>query len=230
MAFPGYPREAVHRGPAHEHETEIRKALDAGAYAVQIDFTEGRLAVKLDPEPAPAAHFIDAQQSARWRGSPPWSGRGSACTPARAAIATRPTAPTSTTRELLPSLFELRVGQLLRRARRRARSRARPGVIRRTSSRRSACSSASSPDRPARRDAGGQSVRRVLEAAKYHPGRAARHDRRLRLRAVQPTTRRRRARRPLRRSARGSRAPSWRAATWVSDADPRSRRINQVTD
>jgi len=30
-----------------EHETEIRRAKDA--HKVQVDFTEGRLAVKIDP-------------------------------------------------------------------------------------------------------------------------------------------------------------------------------------
>ena len=33
----------------NEHETDIRGCLAAGAYNVQIDFTEARLAVKLDP-------------------------------------------------------------------------------------------------------------------------------------------------------------------------------------
>src|SRR5438105_3072241 len=32
-----------------EHETEIRRCLKKGAHKVQVDFTEGRLAVKIDP-------------------------------------------------------------------------------------------------------------------------------------------------------------------------------------
>ncbi len=47
--LPGYPKEVFLEDLVHEAETDIRKALDAGASAVQIDFTEGRLAVKLDP-------------------------------------------------------------------------------------------------------------------------------------------------------------------------------------
>ena len=32
-----------------EHESEIRRCLRKGAHNVQIDFTEGRLAMKIDP-------------------------------------------------------------------------------------------------------------------------------------------------------------------------------------
>jgi methionine synthase II (cobalamin-independent) len=42
----GYPKEAFLEDLVREAETDIRKALDAGASTVQIDFTEGRLAVK----------------------------------------------------------------------------------------------------------------------------------------------------------------------------------------
>ncbi|MFB6231880.1 MAG: cobalamin-independent methionine synthase II family protein, partial [Salinibacter sp.] len=45
----GYSREAFLDDLVDEVETDIRQCLDAGAHAVQIDFTEGRLAVKLDP-------------------------------------------------------------------------------------------------------------------------------------------------------------------------------------
>jgi 5-methyltetrahydropteroyltriglutamate--homocysteine methyltransferase len=45
----GYAREAFLDDLVDEVETDIRQCLDAGAHAVQIDFTEGRLAVKLDP-------------------------------------------------------------------------------------------------------------------------------------------------------------------------------------
>ncbi|WP_103027462.1 cobalamin-independent methionine synthase II family protein [Salinibacter altiplanensis] len=45
----GYPREAFLEDLVDEVETDIRRCLDAGAHAVQMDFTEGRLAVKLDP-------------------------------------------------------------------------------------------------------------------------------------------------------------------------------------
>src|ERR1700680_2450609 len=45
----GYSREEFIRDLLAEHEKEIRGCLAKGAYKVQIDFTEGRLAVKLDP-------------------------------------------------------------------------------------------------------------------------------------------------------------------------------------
>ncbi|HUZ25503.1 MAG TPA: cobalamin-independent methionine synthase II family protein [Streptosporangiaceae bacterium] len=45
----GYPREAFLADLVREAAADIRSALDAGAHSVQIDFTEGRLAVKLDP-------------------------------------------------------------------------------------------------------------------------------------------------------------------------------------
>ncbi|MGI5328685.1 cobalamin-independent methionine synthase II family protein [Actinomadura nitritigenes] len=45
----GYPREAFLDDLAGEAETDIRSCLDAGAHAVQLDFTEARLSLKLDP-------------------------------------------------------------------------------------------------------------------------------------------------------------------------------------
>jgi hypothetical protein len=47
--LPGYAREQFIDDLLHEHETEIRRCLKKGAYQVQIDFTEARLAMKLDP-------------------------------------------------------------------------------------------------------------------------------------------------------------------------------------
>jgi 5-methyltetrahydropteroyltriglutamate--homocysteine methyltransferase len=47
--IPGYSREAFLQDLVREGASDIRKCLDAGAAAVQIDFTEGRLALKLDP-------------------------------------------------------------------------------------------------------------------------------------------------------------------------------------
>jgi 5-methyltetrahydropteroyltriglutamate--homocysteine methyltransferase len=47
--IPGYPRETFLADLIHEAEMDIRGALDAGAASVQIDFTEGRLSLKLDP-------------------------------------------------------------------------------------------------------------------------------------------------------------------------------------
>jgi 5-methyltetrahydropteroyltriglutamate--homocysteine methyltransferase len=47
--IPGYSREAFLADLINEAEADIRGALDAGAATVQIDFTEGRLSLKLDP-------------------------------------------------------------------------------------------------------------------------------------------------------------------------------------
>ena len=57
--IPGYPREQFLRDLLHEHESEIRSCLQKGAHKVQIDFTEGRLAVKIDPSGALLHSFID---------------------------------------------------------------------------------------------------------------------------------------------------------------------------
>ncbi|PZG50494.1 5-methyltetrahydropteroyltriglutamate--homocysteine methyltransferase [Spongiactinospora gelatinilytica] len=45
----GYPRKAFLDDLTAEAEADIRGCLAAGAHAVQVDFTEGRLALKLDP-------------------------------------------------------------------------------------------------------------------------------------------------------------------------------------
>lgn len=47
--IPGYSRDAFLDDLVREARKDIRKCLDSGAAVVQIDFTEGRLAVKLDP-------------------------------------------------------------------------------------------------------------------------------------------------------------------------------------
>lgn len=47
--LPGYPRESFEEDLVSECEKDIRKAFDAGAARVSIDFTEGRLATRADP-------------------------------------------------------------------------------------------------------------------------------------------------------------------------------------
>ena len=42
----------------NENEKDIRSSLEKGAHSVQIDFTEGRLAVKLDPSKGLLKQFI----------------------------------------------------------------------------------------------------------------------------------------------------------------------------
>jgi methionine synthase II (cobalamin-independent) len=46
---PGYPRTAFLADLVNEAATDIRRCLAHGADSVQIDFTEGRLSLKLDP-------------------------------------------------------------------------------------------------------------------------------------------------------------------------------------
>src|SRR6202790_4529381 len=47
--IPAYSREQFIDDLLREHETEVRRCLQKGAHKVQIDFTEGRLAMKIDP-------------------------------------------------------------------------------------------------------------------------------------------------------------------------------------
>jgi len=56
--IPGYPREAFLAALINEATADIRGALDAGAATVQIDFTEGRLSLKLDPSGGLLRTFI----------------------------------------------------------------------------------------------------------------------------------------------------------------------------
>jgi methionine synthase II (cobalamin-independent) len=59
QAIPGYSRESFIEDLLNEHVTEVRRCLDKGAAAVQIDFTEGRLALKIDPSGELLSSFID---------------------------------------------------------------------------------------------------------------------------------------------------------------------------
>jgi len=54
-----YSQEQFINDLVNEAEADIRKCLNAGAHLVQIDFTEGRLAVKLDPSKNLLRSFID---------------------------------------------------------------------------------------------------------------------------------------------------------------------------
>jgi 5-methyltetrahydropteroyltriglutamate--homocysteine methyltransferase len=56
---PGYSRDQFIEDLLREHVTEVRRCLEKGAHKVQIDFTEGRLAVKIDPSGALLASFIE---------------------------------------------------------------------------------------------------------------------------------------------------------------------------
>ena len=54
-----YSQEQFTSDLLNEAEADIRKSLQAGAYNVQIDFTEARLSLKLDPSGGLLRSFID---------------------------------------------------------------------------------------------------------------------------------------------------------------------------
>ncbi len=54
-----YPHEQFINDIVNEAEADIRKCLKSGAYSVQIDFTEARLSLKLDPGKGLLKTFID---------------------------------------------------------------------------------------------------------------------------------------------------------------------------
>lgn len=54
-----YTQEQFINDLLNEAEADIRRCLNSGAYNVQIDFTEGRLALKLDPSKGVLKSFID---------------------------------------------------------------------------------------------------------------------------------------------------------------------------
>ncbi|WP_026416700.1 cobalamin-independent methionine synthase II family protein [Actinomadura oligospora] len=56
--IPGYPREQFLDDLVDEAEADIRGCLDAGAHVVQLDFTEGRLSLKLDPSGGVLDDFV----------------------------------------------------------------------------------------------------------------------------------------------------------------------------
>ena len=104
-----YSREQFIEDLLREHEAEIRRCLKRGAYKVQVDFTEGRLAVKLDPSGHLLNSFIDLNNLALARFSPEER--------RRIGVHTCPGNDRDSTHsadvdyaELLPSLFELKAG------------------------------------------------------------------------------------------------------------------------
>lgn len=57
--IPGYSRDEFLSDLVDEAVADVRSALEAGAVTVQIDFTEGRLSLKLDPTGNLLRSFID---------------------------------------------------------------------------------------------------------------------------------------------------------------------------
>jgi 5-methyltetrahydropteroyltriglutamate--homocysteine methyltransferase len=68
--IPGYSRQEFLADLMNEAEKDIRSTLDLGADSVQIDFTEARLALKLDPSGGLLKSFIDLNNKVLERFSP----------------------------------------------------------------------------------------------------------------------------------------------------------------
>jgi len=106
----GYSREAFLADLMNEAAVDIRSCLEGGAHNVQIDFTEARLSVKLDPSKQLLKAFIDLNNQVLDRFSPEER--------RRIGVHTCPGGDQDSTHsadvdyaELLPGLFELKVGR-----------------------------------------------------------------------------------------------------------------------
>ena len=107
--MPGYSREEFIDDLLREHVAEVRRCFEKGAEKVQVDFTEGRLAMKVDPSGELLASFIDLNNLALARFSPEER--------KKIGVHTCPGGDRDSTHSadvdyaaLLPSLFELNVG------------------------------------------------------------------------------------------------------------------------
>ena len=107
--IPGYPREAFLDDLVREAESDIRRCLSKGAHNVQVDFTEGRLSIKLDPTRQLLGAFVGLNNRVFDRFSP--------ADRTRIGVHTCPGGDQDSTHsadvdyaQLLPGLFELRVG------------------------------------------------------------------------------------------------------------------------
>lgn len=105
----GYSKEAFLDDLMREAESDIRGCLEGGAYNVQMDFTEGRLAIKLDPSKSVLRAFIDLNNAVL--------GRFTDEERAKIGVHTCPGGDQDSTHsadvdyaELLPMLFELKAG------------------------------------------------------------------------------------------------------------------------
>lgn len=105
----GYSRDQFIEDLVNEAATDIRRCLGAGAYNVQMDFTEGRLSVKLDPSKGVLRQFVELNNRVLSRFSEDER--------RRIGIHTCPGGDLDATHsadvdyaELLPSLFEIQAG------------------------------------------------------------------------------------------------------------------------
>ena len=106
----GYPREAFLEDLIQDATTDIQECLEANAACVQIDFTEGRLALKLDPSGGLLNTFIDLNNRVL--------GKFSDAERKRIGVHTCPGGDHDSTHSadvdytaLLPELFRLKVGR-----------------------------------------------------------------------------------------------------------------------
>ena len=105
----GYTREEFLADLKREAETDIRRSLARDAYCVQIDFTEARLSLKLDPSGGLLRAFVELNNDVL--------GRFSADERRRLGVHTCPGGDHDSTHsadidydDLLPTLFELQAG------------------------------------------------------------------------------------------------------------------------
>jgi methionine synthase II (cobalamin-independent) len=66
----GYPRDAFLGDLVSQAEADVRGCLDAGADSVQIDFTEARLSLKLDPSGGLLRQFVELNNQVLGRFTP----------------------------------------------------------------------------------------------------------------------------------------------------------------
>jgi len=104
-----YSKEQFLKDLVNEVACDIRFCLEAGAHCVQVDFTEGRLAIKLDPSKALLRHFIELNNRVLEQFSPEQR--------KKIGIHTCPGGDHDSTHsadvdyaELLPDLFQLKAG------------------------------------------------------------------------------------------------------------------------
>lgn len=107
----GYPREQFMSDLIAQSTADIRSCLDGGAESVQLDFTEGRLAVKLDPSKGLLKQFIQLNNAVLANFSPDEQ--------AKIGIHTCPGGDHDSTHsadvdytELIPDLLQLNVGRV----------------------------------------------------------------------------------------------------------------------
>jgi len=109
-SIPGYSPEQFEKDLLDEAESDIRRCLLAGAHCVQIDFTEGRLSLKLDPSGGLLRRFIDLNNRVLHRFTPQERSRiGVHSCPGGDRDSTHSASVDYA--ELLPALFSLEAGR-----------------------------------------------------------------------------------------------------------------------